>query len=81
MVARLRPTFINNSTANICAATFEVCPSDYSCLLMEEAPPTGGDTLWCSSYELWVSRPPFPSTHHPPTNHSNPTATTASLRL
>ncbi len=34
------------------SATFERCPSDYSFLLMEETPPHGGDTLWCSGYEL-----------------------------
>ncbi len=34
------------------AATFEACPSDFSCLLMEETPPHGGDTLWCSGYEV-----------------------------
>jgi len=34
-------------------ATFEVCPSDFSCLVMEETPPHGGDTLWCSGYEVY----------------------------
>ncbi|KAK0124845.1 hypothetical protein ONS96_008724 [Cadophora gregata f. sp. sojae] len=34
-------------------ATFEVCPSDFSCLLMEETPAHGGDTLWCSGYEIY----------------------------
>ncbi|KAG9230468.1 TfdA family taurine dioxygenase [Amylocarpus encephaloides] len=34
-------------------ATFENCPSDFSCLLMEETPPHGGDTLWCSGYEIY----------------------------
>ncbi|KAF4630919.1 hypothetical protein G7Y89_g7217 [Cudoniella acicularis] len=37
----------------ISAATFEVCPSDFSCLLMEETPVYGGDTLWCSGYEIY----------------------------
>lgn len=34
-------------------ATFEVCPSDFSCLMMEETPQYGGDTLWCSGYEIY----------------------------
>ncbi|KAH8798803.1 TfdA family taurine dioxygenase [Hyaloscypha sp. PMI_1271] len=34
-------------------ATFEECPSDFSCLMMEETPPDGGDTLWCSGYEIY----------------------------
>ncbi|CZR66685.1 related to taurine catabolism dioxygenase [Phialocephala subalpina] len=34
-------------------ATFEICPSDFSCLIMEETPPHGGDTLWCSGYEVY----------------------------
>jgi len=33
--------------------TFEVCPADFSFLLMQETPPHGGDTLWCSGYELY----------------------------
>jgi hypothetical protein len=31
---------------------FENCPSDFSFLRMQDTPPTGGDTLWCSGYEL-----------------------------
>ncbi|RFU26482.1 hypothetical protein B7463_g9857, partial [Scytalidium lignicola] len=34
-------------------ATFENAPSDFSCLLMEETPASGGDTLWCSGYEIY----------------------------
>ncbi|KAH8819239.1 TfdA family taurine dioxygenase [Xylogone sp. PMI_703] len=34
-------------------ATFENAPSDFSCLLMEETPAAGGDTLWCSGYEIY----------------------------
>ena len=33
--------------------TFEVCPADYSFLLLQETPPHGGDTLWSSGYELY----------------------------
>ncbi|OAP65059.1 TfdA family taurine dioxygenase [Fonsecaea erecta] len=32
---------------------FEPCPADYSFLLMEETPKHGGDTLFCSGYELY----------------------------
>ncbi|CRG89033.1 Alpha-ketoglutarate-dependent taurine dioxygenase [Talaromyces islandicus] len=32
---------------------FEECPADFSFLRMEETPPTGGDTVWCSGYELY----------------------------
>lgn len=34
-------------------ALFEECPADFSFLRMEETPPSGGDTLWCSGYELY----------------------------
>jgi alpha-ketoglutarate-dependent taurine dioxygenase len=34
---------------------FEECPADFSFLRMEETPPTGGDTMWCSGYELYVT--------------------------
>ena len=32
---------------------FENCPSDFSFLRMQSTPPAGGDTLWCSGYELY----------------------------
>jgi alpha-ketoglutarate-dependent taurine dioxygenase len=34
-------------------STFETAPSDFSFLKMEETPPHGGDTLWCSGYEIY----------------------------
>ncbi|CAO2658856.1 Nn.00g065790.m01.CDS01 [Neocucurbitaria sp. VM-36] len=34
-------------------STFENAPSDFSFLKMEETPPHGGDTLWCSGYEVY----------------------------
>lgn len=34
-------------------STFENVPSDFSFLKMEETPPHGGDTLWCSGYEVY----------------------------
>lgn len=34
-------------------STFETVPSDFSFLKMEETPPHGGDTLWCSGYEAY----------------------------
>jgi alpha-ketoglutarate-dependent taurine dioxygenase len=33
--------------------TFEPIPSDYAILRLTELPPTGGDTLWASGYELY----------------------------
>ncbi|RPA75623.1 taurine catabolism dioxygenase [Ascobolus immersus RN42] len=33
--------------------TFEPVPSDYAVLQIYEKPPTGGDTLWASGYELY----------------------------
>lgn len=33
--------------------TFEHMPSDYAVLKMRETPPTGGDTLWASAYEVY----------------------------
>ncbi|KAK3689498.1 TfdA family taurine dioxygenase [Podospora appendiculata] len=39
---------------------YENCPSDFSFLRMQETPPSGGDTLWCSGYELYDRMsPPF----------------------
>jgi len=32
---------------------FENCPSDFSFLRMQDTPPAGGDTLWCSGYEIY----------------------------
>ncbi|KAI0017856.1 TfdA family taurine dioxygenase [Xylariomycetidae sp. FL0641] len=32
---------------------FENCPSDFSFLRMQDTPVSGGDTLWCSGYELY----------------------------
>ncbi|KAI5922366.1 TfdA family taurine dioxygenase [Camillea tinctor] len=32
---------------------FENCPSDFSFLRMQDTPLSGGDTLWCSGYELY----------------------------
>ncbi|KAI0446033.1 TfdA family taurine dioxygenase [Xylaria telfairii] len=32
---------------------FETCPSDFSFLRMQDTPQSGGDTLWCSGYELY----------------------------
>ncbi|KAF2867311.1 TfdA family taurine dioxygenase [Massariosphaeria phaeospora] len=34
-------------------STFEAAPSDFSFLKMEQTPPHGGDTLWCSGYEIY----------------------------
>ncbi|KAF2464220.1 TfdA family taurine dioxygenase [Lindgomyces ingoldianus] len=43
-------------------STFENVPSDFSFLKMEETPPHGGDTLWCSGYEIYDRiSPPFRS--------------------
>ncbi|KNG91429.1 putative alpha-ketoglutarate-dependent sulfonate dioxygenase [Aspergillus nomiae NRRL 13137] len=33
--------------------SYEVCPPDFTMLRMTEIPPTGGDTLWASGYELY----------------------------
>ena len=33
--------------------TFEPVPSDYAMLKIHTLPPTGGDTLWASGYELY----------------------------
>lgn len=39
---------------------FENCPADFSFLRMQSTPPSGGDTLWCSGYELYDRlSPPF----------------------
>ena len=35
------------------AGLFETCPSDFSFLRMQSTPPSGGDTLWTSGYELY----------------------------
>lgn len=39
---------------------YENCPSDFSFLRMASTPPSGGDTLWVSGYELYDRlSPPF----------------------
>ncbi|KAL2447359.1 Alpha-ketoglutarate-dependent dioxygenase oryG [Exophiala dermatitidis] len=39
---------------------FEECPADFSFLRMQDTPPSGGDTLWVSGYELYDRlSPPF----------------------
>ena len=35
-------------------ALFEECPADFSFLRMQDTPPSGGDTLWVSGYEMQV---------------------------
>ncbi|KAF2107802.1 putative alpha-ketoglutarate-dependent sulfonate dioxygenase [Lophiotrema nucula] len=39
--------------------SYEPCPPDFTILRMTEVPPTGGDTLWASGYELYdrLTRP------------------------
>ncbi|KAK3052914.1 hypothetical protein LTR09_005978 [Extremus antarcticus] len=37
---------------------FENCPSDFSFLRMQDTPPAGGDTLWCSGYEIYDKMSP-----------------------
>lgn len=37
---------------DISIGLFENCPSDFSFLRMQATPPAGGDTLWCSGYDL-----------------------------
>ena len=40
--------------------TFETAAADYSTLQIVDRPPTGGDTLWASGYELYDRlSPPF----------------------
>jgi alpha-ketoglutarate-dependent taurine dioxygenase len=39
---------------------FEACPADYTSLRLTTLPPTGGDTLWSSGYELYERwSPPY----------------------
>jgi alpha-ketoglutarate-dependent taurine dioxygenase len=38
--------------------TFEPVPSDYAILKIHTLPPTGGDTLWASGYEIYDSLSP-----------------------
>lgn len=40
---------------------FEECPADFSFLRMQDTPPSGGDTLWVSGYELYERRNLYPS--------------------
>ncbi|RPA81901.1 taurine catabolism dioxygenase [Ascobolus immersus RN42] len=49
----------NNSAGWHSDITFEPIPSDYSTLQIVELPPTGGDTLWASGYEVYdrLSKP------------------------
>jgi alpha-ketoglutarate-dependent taurine dioxygenase len=46
----------------VVAGLFEECPADFSFLRMQDTPPSGGDTLWVSGYELYaVSRTRVPT--------------------
>ena len=42
--------YISRLTESI---TFEPIPADYSILTLHTLPPTGGDTLWASGYEVY----------------------------
>jgi hypothetical protein len=38
---------------NLNSITFEPVPSDFAILKIHTLPPTGGDTLWASAYEVY----------------------------
>lgn len=42
-----------NTTDRLNSIVFEPVPSDYAVLHMHVIPPTGGDTLWASTYDIY----------------------------
>ncbi|KAG0649308.1 alpha-ketoglutarate-dependent sulfonate dioxygenase [Hyphodiscus hymeniophilus] len=63
--------------------TFEHVPSDYAVLKMRVVPPTGGDTLWASGYEMYdrLSKPYQRFLEGLTAKHANPDFIEASQRV
>jgi alpha-ketoglutarate-dependent taurine dioxygenase len=63
--------------------TFENMPSDYAVLKMSETPPSGGDTLWASAYEVYdrLSTPMQKFLESLTATHDNPSFIDQAARL
>jgi alpha-ketoglutarate-dependent taurine dioxygenase len=63
--------------------TFEHVPSDYAVLKMRKVPPTGGDTIWASGYEVYdrLSKPYQRFLEGLTAKHANPDFIAASQRV
>ncbi|KAL1966254.1 hypothetical protein VTN77DRAFT_4607 [Rasamsonia byssochlamydoides] len=63
--------------------TFEHIPSDYAVLKMRELPPSGGDTLWASAYEVYdrLSKPMQKFLEGLTATHDNPAFINQAKRL
>lgn len=63
--------------------TFEHVPSDYAVLKMRIVPPTGGDTVWASGYEMYdrLSKPYQRFLEGLTAKHANPDFQAAAARV
>ncbi|RFU31457.1 hypothetical protein B7463_g4892, partial [Scytalidium lignicola] len=63
--------------------TFEHVPSDYAVLKMRIVPPTGGDTIWASGYEMYdrLSKPYQKFLESLTAKHANPDFIESSKRV
>ncbi|KFX89630.1 hypothetical protein V495_01188 [Pseudogymnoascus sp. VKM F-4514 (FW-929)] len=63
--------------------TFEHVPSDYAILKMRKVPPTGGDTIWASGYEMYdrLSAPYQRFLEGLTAKHANPDFQAAAARV
>lgn len=63
--------------------TFEHVPSDYAILKMRKVPPTGGDTIWASGYEMYdrLSAPYRRFLEGLTAKHANPDFQAAAARV
>ncbi|KFY33451.1 hypothetical protein V494_07623 [Pseudogymnoascus sp. VKM F-4513 (FW-928)] len=63
--------------------TFEHVPSDYAILKMRKVPPTGGDTIWASGYEMYdrLSAPYQRFVEGLTAKHANPDFQAAAARV
>lgn len=77
------PQPFGNSTANSPSMTFEHVPSDYAILKMRKVPPTGGDTIWASGYEMYdrLSAPYQRFLEGLTAKHANPDFQAAAARV
>lgn len=77
------PQFFEHSKANPASMTFEHVPSDYAILKMRKVPPTGGDTIWASGYEMYdrLSAPYQRFLEGLTAKHANPDFQAAAARV
>ncbi|KFZ23896.1 hypothetical protein V502_01624 [Pseudogymnoascus sp. VKM F-4520 (FW-2644)] len=77
------PPSFDHYKANPPSMTFEHVPSDYAILKMRKVPPTGGDTIWASGYEMYdrLSAPYQRFLEGLTAKHANPDFQAAAARV